>query len=281
MFRVDFVTLFPEMVAPSLVHSILGRAGASGLVAFRTANPRDFCHDRHLKVDDRPFGGEPGMLIRAEPVARAVEWLVRTPPSKEEGPPRDALWFAPGGEGWGLDASDSRSTPTLPSPGGQELARTAVVLTAPTGRPFDQAAARELAGYERVVFLCGHYEGIDHRVEEALCTHVFSIGDYVLTNGELPALVMADAVVRLVPGVLGNGGSLEADSFSDGLLAAPNYTRPVVWRGREVPAELRGGDHKAIARWRRGASLRLTREVRPDLLARARLRKGDLDFLQD
>ena len=131
------------------------------------------------------------------------------------------------------------------------------------------------------MFLCGHYEGIDHRVEEALCTHVFSIGDYVLTNGELPALVMADAVVRLLPGVLGNEGSLEADSFSDGLLGAPNYTRPNVWRGREAPAALRSGDHKAIARWRRRMALRLTREVRPDLLARARLEKGDLDLLTE
>ena len=181
------------------------------------------------------------MLIRAEPVARAVEWLGR---------------------------ADAEAGPS-----------TAVVLTAPTGRPFDQTAARELAGYGRVVFLCGHYEGIDHRIEEALCTHVFSIGDYVLTNGELPALVMADAVVRLLPGVLGNEGSLGADSFSDGLLSAPNYTRPVVWRGREVPAELRSGDHKAILRWRRRAALRLTREVRPDLLARAKLEKGDLALL--
>ncbi len=259
MFRVDFVTLFPEMVRGVLRHSIPGRAATAGLVEFRTANPRDFCHDRHSKVDERPFGGEPGMLIRAEPVARAVEWLGRV--DGEE-------WVVNDGNG----SSDPPSTIHHPP-------STAVVLTAPTGRPFDQAAARELAGYGRVVFLCGHYEGIDHRIEEALCTHVFSIGDYVLTNGELPALAMADAVVRLVPGVLGNEGSLDADSFSDGLLSAPNYTRPVVWRGREVPAELRSGDHRAIARWRRRAALRLTREVRPDLLARARLEKGDVEIL--
>ena len=242
MLRVDFVTLFPEIVRPALSHSILGRAAAAGRVAFRTANPRDFCHDRHNKVDDRPFGGEPGMLIRAEPVARAVEWL----------------------EGGGRRA---------------EGGRVAVVLTSPTGRLFDQATARELSDYDRVVFLCGHYEGIDHRIEEAFCTHVLSIGDYVLTNGEMPALVMADAIVRLVPGVLGNEGSLEADSFSDGLLGAPNYTRPVTWRGREVPEALRGGSHRAIAQWRRRAALRLTRDVRPDLLARARLEKGDLEIL--
>ena len=261
MLRVDFVTLFPEMVRPLLGHSILGRAAAAGRVAFRTANPRDFCHDRHLKVDDRPFGGEPGMLIRAEPVARAVEWLDRE-----------------------LSAQPSTPSPAVPpsaraSLQGEPSRSVAVVLTSPTGRLFDQAAARELAGHGRVVFLCGHYEGIDHRVEEALCTHAFSVGDYVLTNGELPALTMADAMVRLVPGVLGNEGSLAADSFSDGLLGAPNYTRPPVWRGREVPEALRSGDHRLIARWRRRAALRLTREVRPDLLARARLERGDVELL--
>ena len=244
MFRVDFVTLFPEMAQATLGHSILGRASAAGLVGFRTANPRDFCHDRHLKVDDRPYGGEPGMLIRAEPVARAVEWLGRA----------------------------GRASDDL---------RVAVVLTAPTGRVFDGGAARELASFGRVVFLCGHYEGIDHRVEEALCTHVFSIGDYVLTNGELPALVMADAVVRLLPGVLGSAASLDADSFSDGLLSAPNYTRPERWRGRDVPAALLGGDHRAIAKWRRTQALRSTRNLRPDLLARAKLEKADLDLFED
>jgi tRNA (guanine37-N1)-methyltransferase len=214
------------------------------LVEFGIANPRDFCHDRHLKVDDKPFGGEPGMLIRAEPVARAVEWL---------------------------QSGGRRS----------EGGTTAVVLTAPTGRTFDQAAAGELAEFEHVIFLCGHYEGIDHRVEESLCTHVFSIGDYVLTNGELPALVMADAVVRLLPGVLGSSASLDADSFSDGLLSAPNYTRPESWRGMEVPPVLLSGDHKKIANWRRAYALRLTRELRPDLLARTRLTKADLEVLSE
>jgi len=240
--RVDFVTLFPEMVRPALEHSILGRASSSGLVQFRTVNPRDFCHDRHMKVDDKPFGGEPGMLIRAEPVARALEWI----------------------EGGGEKA------------GGGTVA---VVLTAPTGRTFNQASARELASYDQIVFLCGHYEGIDHRIEEKFCTHVFSIGDYVLTNGELPALVMADAVVRLLPGVLGSSASLDADSFSDGLLSAPNYTRPEVWREMAVPPVLLGGDHKVIQKWRRAYALKLTRDHRPDLFSRVKLRKGDLELL--
>ncbi len=242
--RVDFVTLFPEMVRPALEHSILGRASAAGLVEFRTANPRDFCHDRHSKVDDKPFGGEPGMLIRAEPVARALEWL-ESPKPKTQKP------------------------------------KSAIVLTAPTGRQFDQVAARELASYDQIVFLCGHYEGIDHRIEERFCTHVFSIGDYVLTNGELPALVMADAIVRLLPGVLGSSASLDADSFSDGLLSAPNYTRPETWRGMDVPPVLLSGDHKAIQTWRRTHALTLTRSLRPDLFARVKLQKTDLEILKD
>ncbi|RYG24221.1 tRNA (guanosine(37)-N1)-methyltransferase TrmD [bacterium] len=245
------------MVRPALGHSILGRASANGLVEFEFANPRDFCHDRHLKVDDKPFGGEPGMLIRAEPVARAVEWLQRV-----------------GGDKQAVDGRTSQQ-PTTNSQ------RRAIVLTAPTGRTFDQAAARELAQYDHVIFLCGHYEGIDHRVEESLCTHVFSIGDYVLTNGELPALIMADAVVRLLPGVLGSSASLDADSFSDGLLSAPNYTRPESWRAMDVPPVLLSGDHKKIAQWRRAYALRLTRDLRPDLLARTRLTKADLEVLTE
>lgn len=224
------------MLRAPLGHSILGRATEKGAVSFGFANPRDFTYDRHQKVDDTPFGGEPGMLIKAEPTAIALESL-------------------------GL-AEDA-----------------AVILTDPAGLPFTQASARELSGRSHIVFLCGHYEGFDHRVKTQLATHAFSIGDYVLTNGELPALVMADAIVRLLPEVLGNEGSLAADSHSDGLLSAPNYTRPDVWRGEAVPEVLKSGNHGAIARWRREQALRATREVRPDLLASARLEKADLDVL--
>lgn len=224
------------MLAAPLGHSILGRASANGKVSFRTANPRDYAYDRHQKVDDTPFGGEPGMLLRAEPVALAIESLQ---------PAEDA----------------------------------AIVMTDPAGLPFDQAAAQALSECPQVIFLCGHYEGIDHRIKTRFCTHAYSIGDYILTNGELPALVMADALVRLLPGVLGNAASLEADSHSDGLLSAPNFTRPEVWRDEAIPTVLKSGDHKAIARWRREQALRTTRDNRPDLLARARLEKGDLDVL--
>ena len=220
----DFVTLFPQMVLAASGHSILGRAQAAGHVAFRAFNPRDYAYDRHRKVDEAPYGGGPGMLLKAEPVALALEAL-------------------------------------------QPVEGAAVVLTDPSGSLFDQAAARELSERPQVVFLCGHYEGFDHRVRTRLATHVLSIGDYVLTNGELPALVMADAVTRLLPGVLGNEGSLEVDSHSgEGLLGAPNFTRPEVWRGERVPDVLLSGDHQAIARWRHEQALRLTQELRPELM---------------
>jgi len=223
--RIDFVTLFPDMVRGALEHSILGRAASAGLVEFRAVSPRDYCYDQHKKVDDTPYGGHPGMLIKAEPVALAIEGLLPPDPTAH-----------------------------------------AVIFTEPSGIPFKQENAKELAQYEQVVFVCGHYEGIDHRAEETYATHVFSIGDYVLTNGELPALVMADAITRLLPGVLGAAESLEEDSFSGQGLSAPNYTKPPVWRGKEVPEVLRSGDHKKIEEWRRVEGEKRTRERRPDLL---------------
>ncbi|RYG86373.1 tRNA (guanosine(37)-N1)-methyltransferase TrmD [bacterium] len=207
--KFGFVTLFPEVIAAHMESSILGRASARSLLSWATANPRDYAYDAHRKVDDTPYGGEPGMLLRAEPVALALETLTD----------------------------------------GEE--KMAVVVTEPGGRRFDQSVAKELADCERVVFVCGHYEGIDHRFEEECATHVLSIGDFVLTGGELPALVMADAVARLVPGVLGDAASLGADSFNEaGQVSAPNYTRPPTWRGRKVPPVLLSGDHAKVRAWR-------------------------------
>jgi tRNA (guanine37-N1)-methyltransferase len=160
------------------------------------------------------------------------------------------------------------------------VGKVAVVMPDPTGPLFGQEDAQELSRFDQVVFLCGHYEGIDERVCEKWVTHRFSIGDYVLTGGELPALVMADAVVRLLPGVLGDASSLGIDSHSDGLLSAPQYTRPEVWEGRSVPDVLRSGDHGAIAKWKRAVGLKVTRERRPDLFARAALAKSDLVLLE-
>ncbi len=234
--RIDFVTLFPEMVLGACRYSILQRAAEAGTVQFRSANPRDFAADPHRTVDDSPYGGGPGMLMKPDVAAAAIRSL-------EPGP------------------------------------EAAIVLCDPTGTSFTQSAAVELALCKQIVFLCGHYEGIDDRIRQRFATHVYSIGDYVLTGGELPALVMADAVVRLIPGVLGSAESLAIDAHAGGLLSAPQFTRPESWEGLEVPEVLRGGHHGEAARWKRRASLRLTRANRPDLFARARLEKGDADML--
>lgn len=237
MLRIDFVTLFPEMVMGAVSHSILKRAAEAGLVQFGAVNPREFTHDRHRTVDDDPFGGGPGMVMKCEPIAAAIDSL-------------------------GLEQGS------------------AVVMTDPTGVPFTQEIAGELAIHPRVAFLCGHYEGIDDRIQKLYATHTVSLGDFVLTGGELPALVMADAVVRLVPGALGCAGSLEADSHSDGLLSAPQFTRPEVFQDEAVPDVLRSGDHGAVAHWRRRQALELTRRNRPDLFWRAPLNKKDIELLQ-
>lgn len=221
--RFGFVTLFPATIAAHMEDSVVGRAVGKGLIGWRVADPRDHAYDAHRKVDDTPYGGEPGMLMKAEPVAQALASLL-----KERGT----------GDG----------------------ERVAVVVTEPGGRRFDQSVARELATFEQVVFVCGHYEGIDHRFEEEFATHVLSIGDFVLTGGELPALVMADAVARLVPGVLGSAESLGADSFDEpGRVSAQNYTRPPVWRGREVPPVLLSGDHAKVRAWREAQAAERTR----------------------
>jgi len=243
MLRVDFVTLFPEMTLSACRHSILHRAEKAGIVSFYATNPRDLTYDRHGKVDDKPFGGSPGMLIGVEPTAMTLQSL-----------------------GIG-NAEQSR----------QE--RTAVVITDPTGESFNQSLANEFATLDRVVFLCGHYEGFDDRVRERFATHAIGIGDYILTGGELPALVMTDAIVRRLEGVLGSADSLAADSHSDGLLSAPQYTRPEEFEGMAVPEVLLSGDHKKIALWQREQALKITASRRPDLLMKANLDKRDLDML--
>lgn len=235
--RIDFVTLFPEMVLPALRHSILKRAEQAGIVSFTATNPRDFATDAHRTVDGRPCGGGPGMVMRPDVVGRAMDSL-------------------------GIQKGDR------------------VILTDPNGDRFEQRHARNLASVERLVILCGHYEGIDDRIRQRFASDVFSLGDFVLTGGELPALVITDAVVRLLPGVLGDPASLEADSHSEGLLSYPQFTLPREWEGLEVPEVLLSGDHGAIARWRRRQALISTRRQRPDLFCRARLSKSDIDLLQ-
>jgi tRNA (guanine37-N1)-methyltransferase len=224
--KIGFVTLFPDWIRNSVSQSILNRAAANGFVEFYCINPRDYCYDTHKKVDDVPYGGHPGMLLRSEPVAVAIDHLVRQ--------------FGDG--------------------------KSAIIFTEPSGVRFDQAEAVNFSEFDWLIFVCGHYEGIDHRVEETYATHVFSIGDFVLTNGELPALVMTDAIVRRIPGVLGNGASVERESFEANRLSAPNYTRPEIWRGLSIPDVLKSGHHAKIIAWENTESLKRTQERRPDLL---------------
>ena len=220
--RIDFVTLFPEMVSAAAGWSIMGRAQQKGLLEVRTVNPRDFSRDKHRRVDDRPFGGGPGMILMAEPLAAAVK-SVRTKKSR-------------------------------------------VVFLSPQGPRFDQRAAERLSREAHVVLVCGRYEGIDHRAS-GLFDEELSVGDFVVTGGELPALIVADAVSRLVPGVLKKEEATKCESFSEeGLLESPQYTRPRVWRGKKVPAVLLSGDHERIAAWRRREATKATRAKRPDLI---------------
>jgi len=220
--KIDVLTLFPAMFAGPLDESIIKRAREAGRLHLAIYNLRDYAHDRHKTVDDRPFGGGPGMLLKPEPIFEAVESLA--------------------GEG------------------------TRVILLSPSGRPFSQAIARELAGIEHLLMVSGHYEGFDERVREQLADDDLSIGDYVLTNGALPVMVIIDAVTRLLPGVLGDEDSAQDESFSQGLLEYPQYTRPADFRGMKVPEILLSGNHAEIARWR-GEQARLrTQERRPDLL---------------
>lgn len=222
--RIDVLTLFPEMLEGPLKASLLGKAIAEGRMTVQTVNIRDFATDRHHTVDDAPYGGGPGMVMKCEPLFAAVESL------------RD------------------RNT----------LKR--VILMSPRGRRLDQALVRELAQEPDLVLICARYEGVDERVSDAVVTDEISIGDYVLSGGELPALVLIEALSRMLPGVVGDWESVETDSFYIGILGPPQYTRPPVFQALEVPEVLREGNHAAIRRWRRKEALRATRARRPDLL---------------
>ena len=235
------MTLFPEMVLDGLSSSIIGRAGEKGLISVNAVNIRDYTNERHGKVDDYPYGGGAGMLMQAQPVYDCYEDL---PPVKE----------------------------------GKKV-RT--IYVTPQGRTFDQKMAHEFAHEEDLVILCGHYEGIDERVLDEIVTDRVSIGDYVLTGGELAAMIIVDAVSRLVSGVLHNDASSSDESFENGLLEYPQYSRPSEWHGRKVPDILLSGDHKKVDEWRRHMSLLRTKEVRPDLLERADLSKKDIAFLKE
>ena len=240
--RVDVLTTFPEIFGPVLDASIVGRAREAGVVTVGVHDLRRWTTDRHHTTDDAPFGGGPGMVMKPEPFFAAVEELRCAP---EAG------------------------------------CREEVVLLCPQGERFEQGVARGLAGMDHLILLCGHYEGVDERVREHLATRAISIGDYVLTGGELPAMVVIDAVVRLLPGALGAEEGAEVDSFSEGLLEYPQYTRPAEFRGWTVPEILFSGHHEQIRRWRRKESLRRTRRLRPELLEGAELTGEDRGLLEE
>jgi tRNA (guanine37-N1)-methyltransferase len=236
--RLDFISIFPEYFAP-LELSLLGKARERGLLDVRVHDLRSWTDDVHRTVDDSPYGGGPGMIMKPEPWGRALTQLTGQ-----------------------TAASHRESAVDLPD-------RPRVIIPTPAGRPFDQAYADDLAGSSWLVFCCGRYEGLDARVATAWADDEISIGDYVLAGGEVAALVMVEAIARLLPGVLGNAESAVDDSFAHGLLEAPSYTRPPEWEGQAVPEVLLSGDHGAIRRWRAEQSLQRTREQRPDLLGPA------------
>lgn len=238
--RFDVVTVFPRMVEAGLTEGVVHRGIERGLVTVRVHDLRDFTADRHRSVDDAPYGGGPGMVMKVEPVVRAVR---------------------------AIEADGGRPD--------------AVVLLSPQGRRFSQAEARRLAGLSRVVLVCGRYEGIDERVRDVVATEEISIGDYVLSGGELAALVVVDAVSRNVPGVVGDEGSVEADSFSRGLLDYPHYTRPAEFEGRDVPGVLLSGHHADVAAWRKREALARTLARRPDLLDGAELDADERRWLAE
>lgn len=232
--RFDIITIFPEMFGDFLSCGLMRKAQESGLVEVNVHNLRDFTSDRHRQVDDRPFGGRPGMVLKPEPIFAAVE----------------AIRLGP---------------------------QTDVVLLSPQGRKFDSKRAQRMSALEQIVLVCGRYEGVDERVIEHLVTDEISIGDYVLSGGEPAAMVVADAVSRFVPGVVGKKESVETDSFSSPQFGAPQYTRPRVFRGLNVPDVLFSGDHRRIENWRRRMSLLKTKKVRPDLLGKMNVPSAGMD----
>ena len=267
MTRFEILTIFPDFFAGFFAHGVVSRAQKRGLVEIGIRDLREFTHDRHRTVDDRPFGGGEGMVLKPEPLSEALEALAIEPVADRN------------------PASSAKET---------------VILLSAQGKPFTQAVARELAALDRVILICGRYEGVDERINDLYCDRELSIGDYVLSGGELAAAVVLDATMRLLPGVLGNEASSEFESFgagdatiatdvegvprsqhgSGGLLDYPHYTRPAEFRGASVPEVLMGGDHAAVRAWRREQQLRKTLKNRPDLLQHADLSADDLRMLE-
>jgi len=244
----EVFTLLPEVFPPYLESSILKRAAQRGLIDVRVHNIRDYAHTKHHTTDDTPYGGGGGMVMKPEPVFEAVESVL------------------------GLASHLSPPEP---------VSKTPIILLTPQGRVFTQSIAEELSGHERIALLCGRYEGVDERIREHLVTDEISIGDYVLTGGELPALMIIDAVSRLIPGVLGDPTGAEDDSHSMGLLEYPHYTKPAEYRGWKVPDILSSGNHAKIEQWRREQALLRTYNKRPDMLDKTELSAADKKFIDN
>ena len=223
MLRIDIISAVPALLESPLSHSIVGRARENGYVEIHIHDLRDYTEDKHLKIDDYPYGGGAGMVLTPQPIFSCIESL------KKEREYDD------------------------------------IIFTAPNGKQFDQKDANRFSVLKNLIILCGHYKGVDQRVIDELITAQYSIGDYVLSGGELPAMVMTDAITRLIPGVIGDAESALSDSFQSGLLEGPIYTRPASYRGKDVPDVLRSGDHKKIEQWKHDQSLKQTKERRPDL----------------
>lgn len=266
------LTLFPEMVMDGLNTSIIGRAVSAGRLSIEAVNIRDYAFNKHQSVDDYPYGGGAGMLMQAEPVYLAYKAVAEK--------------ICAGGEAV-LDDQDAygereqfagREPDDRPASGKK---RPRVVYLSPQGEVFNQKMAEEMAREEDLILLCGHYEGIDERVLEEIVTDYVSIGDYVLTGGELPAMVMVDAISRLVPGVLHNDVSAEFESFQDNLLEYPQYSRPEEWHGKKVPPVLMSGHHANIEKWRREQSIIRTYERRPDLLEKCELTEKEKQWFRE
>lgn len=237
--KIDLVTLFPEMFESPLAHSIMKRAIEKKLLEVKTVNFRQFGEGKHQQVDDTPYGGGAGMLLKPEPIFKSIEHIEHTDPDTKK----------------------------------------RIILMDPAGRPFNQKLADELSEEEHLIFICGHYEGYDERIR-TLVTDEISLGDYVLTGGELASMVMMDAIVRLIPGVLGNNESAKTDSHSSGLLEHPHYTRPAEYKGMKVPEVLMNGNHKLIDEWRHKESLKRTLQRRPDMLEDNELTNQEREWIE-
>lgn len=284
---IETLSTFPDMYESVMGASMMRIAQEKGILDFKAHDLRDWTHDRHRTTDDEPYGGGDGLVMKCAPIFEAYESLcaatgrgsIAAPAEPAQGEGAAASVEQAPCEGSDSDAAEQALSDASPAPADREASKPYTIFLAPQGRRFDDACACELAKQDRLLFICGHYEGIDERAY-TLADEVISLGDYVLTSGELASMVVIDAVVRKLPGVLGAETGALGESFADGLLEYPQYTRPATFNGMEVPAVLLSGNHGAVDRWRREQSLERTYRLRPDLLEGMELPDADRAFLQ-